>query len=96
MSDIEGRYFVRSFVRFLNKQISENKFGSDSLESLEVAIQCLENVYELNNDETGMGNGDDTENPLNNFDLYQLYVTTLLNVAPERKEQADGMKNDGL
>lgn len=96
MSDIEGRYFVRSFVRFLNKQISENKFGSDSLESLEVAIQCLENVYELNNDEAGTGNGDDSENPLNNFDLYELYSNTLLNVAPERKEEAEGMKNEGV
>uniref|UniRef100_A0A336K8R8 CSON000625 protein n=1 Tax=Culicoides sonorensis TaxID=179676 RepID=A0A336K8R8_CULSO len=95
MSDIESRYFVRSFLRFLNKQISENKFSSDSLESLEVAVQCLENVFELNNDEQGAGNGDDKDNPLNNFDLYELYSNALLNVSPERKEEAEGMKNEG-
>lgn len=96
MSDIESRYFVRSFLRFLNKQMSENKFSSDGLESLEVAIQCLENVYELNNDETGTGNGDDKDNPLNNFDLYELYSNALLNVGPERKEEAENMKNEGI
>lgn len=95
MSDIESRYFVRSFLRFLNKQISDNRFSSDALESLEVAIQCLENVYELN-DEGGAGSGDDTNNPLSNFDLYELYSNALLNVSPERKEEAEGMKNEGI
>ncbi|XP_063707185.1 small glutamine-rich tetratricopeptide repeat-containing protein alpha-like [Culicoides brevitarsis] len=91
MINNETRFFVRSFVRFLNKQIADGQLGNDSVESLEVVIQCLENVYEFN-DETG---ADEKDNPINNFDLYELYSSTLLNVTPERKEEAESMKNEG-
>ena len=47
MSNSEEKYFVRGFLRFLNRQIEDPMFSSDSKESLEVAIQCLENVYEI-------------------------------------------------
>lgn len=36
MSDIESRFFVRAFIRFLHQEIEEGKFSSDSIESLEV------------------------------------------------------------
>lgn len=39
MSDIESRFFVRSFIRFLQKEIEEGKFSGDSIESIEVWIE---------------------------------------------------------
>lgn len=96
MSDIESRYFVRSFIRYLNKQIAEDKFTPDSIESLEVAIQCLENVFEISPAQAeGGASTEDKDNPLNNFNLYDLYKNALLTVTPERKEQAEKLKNDG-
>lgn len=39
--------------------------------------------------------GDDKENPLNNFNLFDLYRNSLLVVSPERKEEAESLKNEG-
>lgn len=60
-------------------------------------MQCLENVYEVAKpeDDKPEGAGDDKENPLNNFNLYDLYRNSLLVVSPERKEEAESMKNEG-
>lgn len=91
MSDIEAKYFVRSFIRFLNGQLEQPNFSSDSRESLEVAIQCLENVYEIGQEE-----GDNSqENPLNHIDLFDVYRSTFTNVSPERKQEAENLKNEG-
>lgn len=91
MSDIEAKFFVRSFIRFLNGQLEQPNFSSDSRESLEVAIQCLENVYEIGQEE-----GDNSqENPLNHIDLFEVYRSTFTNVSPERKQEAEKLKNEG-
>lgn len=91
MSDIEAKIFVRSFIRFLNGQVEQPNFSSDSRESLEVAIQCLENVYEIGQEE-----GDNSqENPLNHIDLFEVYRSTFTNVSPDRKQEAENLKNEG-
>lgn len=91
MSDIEAKYFVRSFIRFLNGQLEQPNFSSDSRESLEVAIQCLENVYEITQEE-----GDNIqENPLNHIDLFEVYRSAFTDVSPERKQEAENLKNEG-
>lgn len=51
MSELEAKYFVQSFVRFLHKEIGERNFSADVVESLEVAAQCLETAYNLPVDE---------------------------------------------
>jgi len=86
MSNIE-KFFVSGFIKFLNKQIQE-KSSSEQAESLEVAVQCLESCFELNLN-------DDTANPLNNVDLFELFVNTYVTVNPERKAEAEQLKNDG-
>ncbi|XP_062535977.1 small glutamine-rich tetratricopeptide repeat-containing protein beta [Armigeres subalbatus] len=92
MSDIEAKFFVRSFLRFLNGQLEQPNFSSDSRESLEVAIQCLENVYEIGQE----AEGDNVqENPLNHIDLFEVYRGAFTNVSPERKQEAENLKNDG-
>ncbi len=55
---------------------------------LSVAIQCLESCFELSQDE-------DTTNPLNNVDLYDLFLSSFVNVSPERKAEAEELKNEG-
>lgn len=85
MSNID-KFFVRGFIKFLNKQIQEK--SSEQAESLEVAVQCLESCFELNQE-------DDAVNPLNNIDLYDLFVSTYVTVNPERKAEAEQLKNDG-
>ncbi|XP_053690016.1 small glutamine-rich tetratricopeptide repeat-containing protein beta-like [Sabethes cyaneus] len=96
MSDIEAKFFVRSFIRFLNSQREQPNFSSDSRESLEVAIQCLENVYEIAPEEQqAAGDAEDRENPLNHIDLFEVYRSAFTNVTPERKQEAENMKNEG-
>lgn len=92
MSDLEAKFFVRSFIRFLNGQLEQPNFSSDSRESLEVAIQCLENVYEIGQEE---GGDKSEENPLNHIDLFEVYRSTFTNVSPERKQEAENLKNEG-
>jgi len=86
MSNID-KHFVRSFVKFLNKQINDGK-NSEQAEALEVAVQCLESCFEIQGDE-------DAANPLSNVDLYDLFVNTYVIVNPERKAEAEQSKNDG-
>lgn len=50
MSDLEAKYFVRAFTRFLHAQIADSRFSEDIVESLEVATQCLETAYGLEAD----------------------------------------------
>lgn len=101
MSDIEAKFFVRAFLRFLNTQLAQPNFSSDSRESLEVAIQCLENVYEI--PPAGDGESapltaaadDDEANPLNHIDLFEVYRGAFTNVSTERKAEAETLKNEG-
>uniref|UniRef100_A0A1L8DAI3 Putative small glutamine-rich tetratricopeptide repeat-containing protein a n=1 Tax=Nyssomyia neivai TaxID=330878 RepID=A0A1L8DAI3_9DIPT len=45
MSDEDKRAFVGDFVRFLRQEISQMSHTPDLVESLEVAVQCLEAVF---------------------------------------------------
>lgn len=63
-----------------------NKFLVRSRPS--VAVQCLESCFELNQDE-------DAGNPLNNVDLFELFVNAYVSVNPERKQEAENLKNEG-
>lgn len=98
--DVEAKFFVRAFLRFLNAQLEQPNFSSDSRESLEVAIQCLENVYEI---PPAAAPGEDgsaapptsDEDPLNHIDLFEVYRSTFTNVSPERKQEAETLKNEG-
>lgn len=99
---LDAKFFVRSFIRFLSKQIDQPNFNEDSRESIEVAIQCLENVYELNegDEAAAAGTGGETsvkkeDDPRNHVDLYELYRSTYVEVSPERKQEAEGLKNEG-
>lgn len=100
MSNIstETKYFVQAFLRFLQNQIDTSNFSSDVVESLEVAGQCLETAYDLPSlnaagSSTGSSNADD--NPLNHIDLYEIYRSTCCTISPDRKQEAENIKNEG-
>lgn len=92
----ETKYFVKAFLRFLQNQIDTSSFSSDIVESLEVAGQCLETAYDLpslNGSAANSSNADD--NPLNHIDLYDIYRSTCCAISPDRKLEAENIKNDG-
>lgn len=95
MSDVEAKFFVRAFLRFLNTQLAQPNFSSDSRESLEVAIQCLENVYDIPQAGELEPADDDEANPLNHIDLFEVYRSAFTNVSTERKAEAETLKNEG-
>lgn len=91
---MESKYFVQAFVRFLQNQIDSSNFSSDVVESLEVAAQCLETAYDLSSLSEASGSNS-TDNPLNHIDLYEIYRSTCCNISPERKQEAENIKNEG-
>lgn len=98
--DIETKYFVRAFLRFLQKQIDRGDFTADTIESLEVAGQCLETAYDLPSLSSDSSTGADGSNltddhPLNHIDLYEIYRSTCCTITPDRKLEAENIKNEG-
>lgn len=101
-TELETKYFVRAFLRFLQKQIDECNFSPDIVESLEVAGQCLETAYDLpslSGDSTEANDGNtaiaSSDHPLNHVDLYELFRSTCCVVSAERKSEAENVKNEG-
>lgn len=95
MSELEAKLFVRAFTRFLHAQVAGGRFNDDIIESLEVASQCLETAYDLHEDDGGAGV--DEAHPLSNVDLFEVFVASadVMAVTPERKAEAEAVKNDG-
>lgn len=102
--DTESKYFVAAFLRFIQKQIDTCNFSADTIESLEVAGQCLETAYDLPSLSSGNGSVAATaadgssisdDNPLNHIDLYEIYRSTCCAISPDRKQEAENIKNEG-
>lgn len=103
----ETKYFVQAFLRFLQNQIDKCNFSPDIVESLEVAAQCLETAYDLpslsggaeasntSGDATAAPSATETDNPLNYIDLYEIYQNTCCTISPDRKQDAENIKNEG-
>lgn len=101
-ADLETKYFVRAFLRFLQKQIDDSSFSPDIVESLEVAGQCLETAYDLPSLSGGNNEANDStsaatsnDHPLNYVDLYELFRSAHCSVSAERKSEAENVKNEG-
>ncbi|KAJ6636715.1 Small glutamine-rich tetratricopeptide repeat-containing protein alpha [Pseudolycoriella hygida] len=100
MSDLEAKYFVRSFLNFIQNQIAERNFSADIVESLEVAQQCLETAYDLpNGDPEGQASQSefDENHPMAAVNLFELFQNSCIGVkiSPERKLEAENIKNEG-
>lgn len=102
MSEMEARIFVRAFTRFLHAQVAGGRFSEDIVESLEVASQCLETAYDLHVDgvegAAAPGAPLDETHPLSDVDLFEMFLAGAddgATVSPERKAEAEAVKNDG-
>ncbi|XP_071439126.1 small glutamine-rich tetratricopeptide repeat-containing protein beta-like [Hetaerina americana] len=78
-------------VKFLRKELEENRLSPDAAEGVEVAAQCLENAYSISPDDIGACT----------MALEDLYHTALYSaedgrqVTPEQKEEAERLKLAG-
>lgn len=112
MSDLEAKYFVRAFLKFIQQQISDRQFSPDIIESLEVASQCLETAYDLpptgasvetveqqqqatDDGSPAAGQQLDETHPLAHANLFELFYNSCGDVSPERKQEAENVKNEG-
>lgn len=97
MTDPVIRSFVKSFVDFLKKQCNDKKLSSDQQESVEVAIQCLEAAYvENSSNDDGAGTSSNEDNAaMTQLDIFDVYQTMYLDKAPEDRELAEEIKNEG-
>ncbi|CAK9299823.1 unnamed protein product [Gordionus sp. m RMFG-2023] len=84
---------VLSFIDFLKDQIVVNKSSPDSVESLEVAIQCLENAFGVTaNESTDYMKCGSTKI----LDIYKKNIDKDIKlISPEQKTEADDHKNKG-
>ncbi|KAK3931778.1 Small glutamine-rich tetratricopeptide repeat-containing protein alpha [Frankliniella fusca] len=90
------KHLVASIVHFLNDQMQNGGLTSDAVESLEVAIQCLESAYSVSG-------ADDSLRPTTPLlDIFRDYTATLDDVTelppeatPENKAEAERLKAEG-
>ncbi|XP_055383942.1 small glutamine-rich tetratricopeptide repeat-containing protein beta [Condylostylus longicornis] len=103
MIDEIKKSFASKFINFLKQQIQEQTLPSDGLESLEVAIQCLEAAFELHPDdqiedenaENNTATSTSNNKKFNPIDLFELYQTACLETSPNRGEIAEQIKDNG-
>ncbi|XP_075249622.1 small glutamine-rich tetratricopeptide repeat-containing protein beta-like [Convolutriloba macropyga] len=88
------RKLIFSILSFLNDEMSSTELDSDSKESLEVACQCLENVYSVSST-----NPEDRRHLFTPASLPSILQAHLEQsqkpVSPEDKEAAERLKNEG-
>lgn len=87
----ETKLFVESILRFLKSQLETQTLTSDAAESLEVAVQCLENAYNLDNTDPTISE----DHPLRHVNLFELFKNSCINVNAENKAEAESLKNEG-
>lgn len=101
MADVNKLVF--SMIRFLQDQKTNSSLDDEKVESIEVAIQCLESAYEIDtSDEYTVSRYQVQRNLLDIFNT-QLGIEedadfsslSLHEATPEEKEEAESMKNKG-
>ncbi|XP_026285391.1 small glutamine-rich tetratricopeptide repeat-containing protein beta [Frankliniella occidentalis] len=90
------KHLVASIVHFLNDQMHNGGLSSDAVESLEVAIQCLESAYSVSGADEALR----PTTPL--LDIFRDYSGTLEDAeelppeaSPECKAEAERLKAEG-
>ncbi|VDP13884.1 unnamed protein product [Soboliphyme baturini] len=88
--DSEKRFIV-AFLQFLQKRINSGLLDSDHVESIEVAIQCLQSAFTIQDTQL-------QSKPI--VDLYDLFCkefteSQVLEPTEEQKAKAEGLKTEG-
>lgn len=88
MSD--NKKIVYSIIKFLKDELTS--LSPEACESIEVAIQCLENAYEVHSDDPSL----DIGTPLTKIFASQLPTSSASKVAtPAEKDEAEKLKTEG-
>lgn len=83
--DPKKQILLNSIVSFLNDELSSNAIDEDKKESIEVAVQCLETAFSMENQKV-----------TDKVDLLSLItVDKKVDVTDEQKAQAEKHKNAG-
>lgn len=87
MSD--NKKLVYSIIKFLKSELKT--LSQEAGESIEVAIQCLENAYEIHSDDPGLETGSTLP------EIFSKYVASTIRRPPtdSEKEEAEKLKSDG-
>ncbi|CAL1535426.1 unnamed protein product [Lymnaea stagnalis] len=100
MADVNKLVF--SILKFLEDQKKSGQLDDEAAESLEVAVQCLEQVYKINTaDEECVRKFSVPQNLLDIFNAQlnetesDLASLSLHEATPEQKEEAEKLKNKG-
>jgi len=100
MADVHKLVF--SILKFLEDQKTSGKLDDEAVESLEVAVQCLESVYKINTNSEE--NVQKYAVPMNLLDIFNAQLSqtesdfaslSLHEATPEEKENAEKLKNKG-
>lgn len=104
MSDQVQKLFVKSFIGYLKTQIEGQLLAADALESLEVAVQCLQAAFDIGEGEDeAQSNSAATAEPSgsapaiseNDIDLFEMFQSLFIERNPQSLEMAEQIKNDG-
>uniref|UniRef100_A0A915IP48 SGTA homodimerisation domain-containing protein n=1 Tax=Romanomermis culicivorax TaxID=13658 RepID=A0A915IP48_ROMCU len=88
MTSLQERKLIIKIIDFFRSKISSGQLESDQVESLEVALQCLESTFNVNVSDPALQT---------NVDLLSLFVANVKEktLTEEAKQQAETLKNEG-
>ncbi|XP_063711922.1 small glutamine-rich tetratricopeptide repeat-containing protein beta-like [Symsagittifera roscoffensis] len=93
-SSSSKRKLIFSMLTFLNDEMNSDLVDSDAKESLEVATQCLENVYSVS-----LTNPEDRRHLFTPTSIQSIFEAYLVQhdkpTSPEDKAEAEKLKNEG-
>ncbi|XP_055838204.1 small glutamine-rich tetratricopeptide repeat-containing protein beta [Episyrphus balteatus] len=107
MSDPVQKLFVKSFIGYLKTQVEGQLLAADALESLEVAVQCLQAAFDINEEEEAQAEpvaeatpSGSTAAPTpslteNEIDLFEMFQSLFIERNPKSLEMAEQIKNEG-
>ncbi|XP_055919985.1 small glutamine-rich tetratricopeptide repeat-containing protein beta [Eupeodes corollae] len=105
MTDQVQKLFVKSFIGYLKTQVEGQLLAADALESLEVAVQCLQAAFDIGEEDEAQpqsaasgsevsqsGSAAVTENEI---DLFEMFQSLFIERNPKSLEMAEQIKNEG-
>lgn len=101
MPDQVQKSFVKSFISYLKDQVENQALSSDALESVEVAVQCLQAAFEINEETL---ESSDSAIPVpeaassttsSQVDLFEMFQSLHIDRNSQFLEMAEEIDNEG-
>lgn len=94
MVDEVEKQFVNSFVKFLKTKFTT--LSAERAESVEVAVQCLQAAYDLDEQAQAAGSSTSTtDDTSKDVDLFEMFQSLYVERNPESLKIAENIKNEG-